>query len=71
MGSLRAADGTRLAFDDDGSGEPIVVLHGLGSSRARWKGTAGALIPFAAGERIHRTIAGSRFLRAIGCSLGP
>ncbi|MFW6050975.1 MAG: alpha/beta fold hydrolase [Myxococcota bacterium] len=37
------APGLRIAYDDSGSGEPIVLVHGLGSSRRRWADLAGRL----------------------------
>jgi pimeloyl-ACP methyl ester carboxylesterase len=51
-GAIRAADGTRLAYDDEGSGAPVVLLHGLGSSRAKWTAVADALV--AEGLRVVR-----------------
>ena len=47
------ASGTRVAFAEDGieSGRPMVLLHGLGESRADWDGVLGRL------GQSHRTIA--------------
>ena len=30
------ADGTRIAWDESGTGDPVLLVHGLGSSRRRW-----------------------------------
>lgn len=42
-----ASPGTSLAFDREGDGEPLLLLHGTGSSRAVWK----PVIPLLARER--------------------
>jgi len=44
MPHLRTHDELALAFDDDGSGEPVVLLHGLGLSRRNWDGSRAALL---------------------------
>jgi pimeloyl-ACP methyl ester carboxylesterase len=31
-------DGVRLAFDDHGTGEPLLLVHGTGLSKAAWRG---------------------------------
>jgi 3-oxoadipate enol-lactonase len=36
--------GLRIAYDDDGEGEPVFLVHGLGSSRRRWDGIAPRLV---------------------------
>src|SRR5688572_51911 len=35
--SFRAADGTRLAWDERGDGPTVLFVHGIGSSRKRWE----------------------------------
>jgi pimeloyl-ACP methyl ester carboxylesterase len=39
----KTIDGVRLAFDDDGSGEALVLLHGFLLDRAIWQAQATAL----------------------------
>lgn len=41
-GSVRTPDGLRLAYDERGSGSPVVFVHGLGLDRRRWDGVADA-----------------------------
>ncbi len=53
MSHLRSTDGLSLAYDDDGgSGDPVVLLHGLGASRTHWDGSRAALLD--AGYRVVR-----------------
>lgn len=35
-GFMTMPDGTRIAWDEIGSGAPVVLVHGLGSARRRW-----------------------------------
>jgi len=49
---FEAPDGTRLAWDEAGSGSPVLLLHGIGSSRRRWDPQFEALS--AAGFRVIR-----------------
>jgi pimeloyl-ACP methyl ester carboxylesterase len=37
MNSVRAPDGTLIAFSRSGSGEPLVLVHGTGGDRNRWR----------------------------------
>lgn len=49
MATHLTADGTRLAFDDLGDGEPVVLLHGWSLDRSCWELQVPALL--AAGRR--------------------
>ena len=40
---MRSHDGLTLAVDRQGEGDPVVLVHGLGFSRKRWRGVADAL----------------------------
>lgn len=40
---VAAPDGVRLAYDERGSGEPVLLVHGLGLSRKRWRSQVRAL----------------------------
>ena len=37
-------DGADIAFDDTGSGDPVVLLHGFPTSRRLWRGVAPVLV---------------------------
>jgi 3-oxoadipate enol-lactonase len=49
---LTTTDGLRLAWDDAGTGPPVLLVHGLGLSRRRWQRQVDALA--AAGYRAVR-----------------
>ncbi|MEM1332520.1 MAG: alpha/beta hydrolase [Actinomycetota bacterium] len=36
MKTITAADGTSIAWDEDGAGEPVLLVHGLTESRDNW-----------------------------------
>jgi pimeloyl-ACP methyl ester carboxylesterase len=44
-GSARSADGTRIAFWREGSGPPLVLVHGTASDHNRWARAVRALAP--------------------------
>lgn len=44
-GSTRAADGTRIVFDDRGAGTPLLLVHGWCSDRRSWDDMVEALGP--------------------------
>jgi pimeloyl-ACP methyl ester carboxylesterase len=43
--SVVSADGTPIAFERSGSGEPLVLVHGTSADRARWTGVLPLLEP--------------------------
>jgi pimeloyl-ACP methyl ester carboxylesterase len=49
---LTVRDGTRLAWDSDGEGPAVLLLHGIGSSRRKWGPHVAQLV--AAGYRVVR-----------------
>lgn len=61
---IAVGDGLRLAYDERGSGAPVVFVHGLGLDRGRW-------------DAIVRTVVGAGFraitfdLRGFGASEDP
>ena len=61
---VRTKDGLRLAVSVEGEGEEVLLVHGLGFSRARWAGSIQALV-----ESGHRVI--SYDLRGFGESEVP
>lgn len=48
--TMTTSDGVRLAYDDNGEGPPVVLLHGYSGSRANFEFQQGALL--AAGNRV-------------------
>lgn len=40
---VTTADGLRLTYDDSGTGRPVLLVHGLGLSRAHWAPAAAAI----------------------------
>ena len=38
VGSVRSADGTVIAFERSGWGDPLVLIHGSSAERGRWRG---------------------------------
>lgn len=49
---LTVRDGTRLAWDSDGEGPAVLLLHGIGSSRRKWEPQVAPLV--SAGYRVVR-----------------
>src|SRR6266550_8446066 len=50
---VTAKDGTRIAFDTEGNGPPVVLVHGFGASRAiTWKNTGWYQTLMRAGHRV-------------------
>jgi pimeloyl-ACP methyl ester carboxylesterase len=47
---MTTSDGVTLAYDDEGTGRPVVLLHGYSGNRANWEFQRGALIR--AGHRV-------------------
>lgn len=43
MQTLTSADGTTIAYDCSGTGQPLICLHGSGVTRQVWDGVADAL----------------------------
>jgi pimeloyl-ACP methyl ester carboxylesterase len=41
---VSTSDGVRLAYDDQGAGDAVLLVHGLGLSRTRWRAQVLALV---------------------------
>src|SRR5688500_1007442 len=48
--TMTTSDGVSLAYDDEGRGRPVVLLHGYSGRRANWEFQRGALLR--AGNRV-------------------
>jgi pimeloyl-ACP methyl ester carboxylesterase len=49
----QASDGTRIAYDDVGEGEPVLLIHGFAASRVQnWKETGWYQTLTGAGYRV-------------------
>ena len=48
--SFLTSDGARIAYEDEGAGRPVVLVHGLGNTRAHWAFQRPALLD--AGYRV-------------------
>lgn len=50
--AINPLDNTRIVFDDSGAGEPVVLVHGSGLSKAIWRGLGYTAALRAANHRV-------------------